>query len=249
MTQQLEAPSLAARPAALHLSGTLFLERLRREAKRHYHDRHPFHVRMLDGTLSSGEIRLWVLNRFYYQTRIPIKDALILAKSEDPAFRRSWLRRIVDHDGGSAGEGGIALWQRLAEAVGIGAAELHAPSAILPGVRFACDAYVGLVRESSLVEAVAMSLTEVLAPDLMERRLLAFERHYPWIDSSALQYFKLRIPRARQDADEALLYVREHATTRSIEDACVQALVSKAQILWQVLDSIEAAGRASARPG
>ena len=227
----------------------VFLERLRSESQRRYHDQHPFHLRMHQGALSREELRLWVKSRYYYQTRIPIKDALILAKSEDPAFRRTWLQRITDHDGRVEGEGGLALWQRLGEALSIDRAELVSLSGVLPGVRFACDAYVSLVERAPLVEAVASSLTEVLAPDLMERRIAAFERHYPWIPAQALDYFRGRVKAARNDGQFALAFVLEHALTRAEQDRCVRALITKTEILWHLLDAVEHASGSSRKPG
>jgi pyrroloquinoline-quinone synthase len=221
----------------------VFVERMRAEGARRYHDRHPFHVRMHEGTLSPGELRAWVANRYYYQTRIPVKDALILAKSEDPDFRRVWLRRIHDQDGERAGEGGLALWRRLGEAVGLPEEALLAHRAVLPGVRFACDAYVELVRHAGLVEAVASSLTEMFAPDLMSRRIDAWERCYPWIDREALGYFRGRVGRARRDGEEALAFVVAHATTSELQERCVAALVKKTEVLWHLLDCVEAACR------
>ncbi|HWL85242.1 MAG TPA: pyrroloquinoline quinone biosynthesis protein C, partial [Polyangiaceae bacterium] len=142
------------------LSPDDFVARLREEGDKRYHDRHPFHLRMHEGSLTREQIQAWVLNRYYYQTRIPIKDAIILSKSDDPTFRRMWMQRIVDHDGKAEGEGGLAQWQRLAEGVGLDVDEVKSLRRVLPGVRFACDAYVTLVREQPLVEAVASSLTE-----------------------------------------------------------------------------------------
>jgi pyrroloquinoline-quinone synthase len=215
------------------------LARLKREGTERYHSQHPFHLRMHEGALSQRELQRWVENRFYYQTRIPIKDALIVAKSEDAAFRRMWLRRVVDHDGSAEGEGGIELWLRLGEAVGLERQRLLSFSAVLPGVRFACDAYVSLVREASLVEAVASSLTECFAPDLMSRRIEAFERHYSFIDGAALEYFRQRVPRARRDSEEALAFVLEHARSAETQDACVAALRKKTDILWHLLDCLQ----------
>jgi pyrroloquinoline-quinone synthase len=214
--------------------------RLRQEGTARYHDLHPFHVAMHEGRLRRRELERWVINRYYYQTRIPIKDALIVAKSMDPAFRRSWLRRIVDHDGAEAGQGGLELWLRLGEALGVERARLLGMQEVLPGVRFACDAYVTFVRESSLVEAVASSLTEFFAPDLMSRRIAAFEQHYSFVDPRALDYFRERVPRARRDSNEAIDYVLEHAATREAQEACVQALIRKTQILWHLLDCVQA---------
>ena len=218
-----------------------FVEWLRREGASRYHDRHRVHVLMHEGKLTREQLQQWVLNRYYYQTRIPIKDALILAKSEDPAFRRAWIRRIHDHDGETAGEGGLALWLRLAEGVGLSRAEVESTSSVLPGVKFACDAYVTLVRERSLVEAVASSLTEFFAPDLMSRRILAWEKHYPWVSGEMLAYFRARVPRARVDSAEAIEFVITHATTYEQQERCVAALIRKTEILWHLLDCVEAA--------
>jgi coenzyme PQQ biosynthesis protein C len=224
------------RPALSHDD---FVGWLRREGRARYHDAHPYHRLMHAGRLTPLQLRQWVLNRYYYQTRIPLKDAIILSKSEDPAFRRVWIHRISDHD--APDEGGLALWLRLAEAVGLEPATVARCDAVLPGVRFACDAYVTLVRERSLVEAVASSLTELFAPDLMADRIRAWEEHYPWVDRRALAYFRERVPRARRDGEEALAYVVAHATTYEVQTACVDALVRKAEILWHLLDALYAA--------
>ena len=223
-----------------------FIETLRREGASRYHDHHRFHVRMHEGKLARHEIQAWVRNRYYYQTRIPIKDAIILSKSDDPGFRRAWLHRIIDHDGEREGEGGLALWLRLAEGVGLAVDEVRDLRGVLPGVRFACDAYVDLVRERSLVEAVASSLTEFFAPDLMSRRIVAWETHYPWVDKATIEYFRSRVPRARRDSEEAIEFVVRHATTAEMQRACVAALIRKTEILWHLLDCVDAACKTAA---
>ncbi|WP_394845672.1 pyrroloquinoline-quinone synthase PqqC [Pendulispora brunnea] len=220
------------------LSKDDFVARLREEGEKRYHDHHPFHVRMHAGELSRTQIQAWVLNRYYYQTRIPIKDAIILSKSDDPAFRRSWMQRIVDHDGKSEGEGGLAQWQRLAAGVGLDVEEVKSLSRVLPGVRFACDAYVQLVRERPLVEAVASSLTEFFSPDIMTRRIAAWETHYPWVDGATLAYFRGRVTRARDDSRQAIDYVLAHATGREQQERCIEALITKCHILWALLDAV-----------
>jgi pyrroloquinoline-quinone synthase len=223
------------------LSRDEFVDWLRREGASRYHDAHRVHVLMHQGKLSKAQLQQWVLNRFYYQTRIPIKDAIILSKSEDPVFRRAWIRRIHDHDGAAPGEGGLALWLRLAEGVGLSRAEVEGLGSVLPGVKFACDAYVSLVRERSLLEAVASSLTEFFAPDLMSRRIAAWQEHYPWVDAEMLAYFRSRVPRARADSEEAISYVVEHATSYELQERCVAALIRKTEILWHLLDCVEKA--------
>jgi len=223
-----------------------FVARLREEGVRRYHDQHPFHQAMHAGTLTRADLQAWTLNRYYYQTRIPIKDAIIVSKSDDPAFRRVWIRRIHDHDGDAPGTGGLALWLRLAEAVGLDAGEVASLREVLPGVRFACDAYVALVRDSPLCVAVASSLTEMFAPDLMSARIASWEKHYPWVGAEALGYFKSRVPRARRDGEEALAFVVAHAATRALQEACVAALVRKTEILWHLLDCVAASSSSPA---
>ncbi len=218
-----------------------FAEWLRREGEGRYHDRHHYHVLMHEGKLTREQLQQWVLNRYYYQTRIPVKDAIIVSKSEDPAFRRMWIRRIHEHDGDAEGEGGLALWLRLAVGVGLDREEVASCRSVLPGVRFACDAYVELVRSRSLLEAVASSLTEFFAPDIMTRRVLAWEKHYPWVSPEMLAYFRGRVTRARRDSAEAIEFVAQHATTYELQERCVAALIRKTEILWQLLDCVYAA--------
>jgi pyrroloquinoline-quinone synthase len=223
------------------LSPTEFVAWLREQGEARYHDKHVVHKLMHSGELTKPQLQQWVLNRYYYQTRIPIKDALIVSKSNDSAFRRMWVRRIRDQDGDGDDEGGLVLWLRLADAVGLDRAEVASLRSVLPGVRFACDAYVDLVRQSSLLEAVASSLTEFFAPELMSRRIQAWERHYPWVDPAMLGYFRSRVSRAKRDSEEAVAFVVAQATTREWQRRCAAALVKKTEILWHLLDCVYAA--------
>jgi pyrroloquinoline-quinone synthase len=222
------------------LPPSAFVARLRAEGERRYHSHHPYHLRMHEGRLSREQLQQWVLNRYYYQTRIPVKDALILAKSEDPGFRRRWIERIREQDGTGAGSGGLALWLRLAEGVGLDPRLVASCGGVLPAVRDACDGYVELVRRAPLVEAVAASLTECFAPDLMSARLRAWELHYPWVRKDALDYFRTRVPQARRDGEYGLRFVVAHATTRRTQRRCIAALIRKTEILTALLDAIAA---------
>jgi len=218
-----------------------FEARLRRVLEQRYHHRHPFHLRMHEGVLTRAELRTWVRNRYYYQTRIPIKDGLILAKAQDPRFRRAWIRRIRDHDGESAGTGGLELWLRLAEAVGLERSEVEGLRNVLPGVRRACDAYVEFVQAHDLLVSVASSLTELAAGDLMRARSEAWRRHYPWVEPEGLRYFEARTQQAPADAREGLAFVLAEADRLEDQERCVAALERKCEILWSLLDAIEAA--------
>ena len=212
-----------------------------REHSRRYHDQHPFHRRMNAGELEPDQIRCWVANRFCYQAAIPRKDAAILANCPDREVRRRWLRRIVDHDGTADGEGGIEAWLRLGEAVGLTRGEMEDQRHVVPGVRFAVDAYVTFARTRPWVEAVASSLTELFAPDLMAERLAAFERHYTWIDPQGLTYFRARLTQAPRDSAHALEVVTEHCRTPEQQAAALAALSFKCDVLWSMLDAIDLA--------
>ncbi len=220
-----------------------FETRLRAVGEERYHHRHPFNLRMHEGTLRQDEVRCWVRNRYYYQTRIPIKDSNILTKSHDAPFRREWIGRIQDHDGSAEREGGLELWLRLGEAVGLERDDVASLRGILPGVRRACDAYVEFVESHDLLESVASSLTEMFAGDIMVVRIAAFEKHYPWVSEEGLRYFKTRTTQAPRDAAFGMQYVKEHATTEEEQKRCVAALERKCEILWDLLDAVEAANR------
>jgi len=206
--------------------------------KQSYHDRHPFHRLMNAGRLDARSIQIWVANRFYYQTQIPIKDAAILSNCPVRDVRRVWVQRILDHDGGPGDEGGIEKWLRLGEAVGLHREELLTQSGLLPGVRYAVDAYVNFCRVKPWLEAVACSLTELFAPTLMARRLSAFERHYRWVKQDGLSYFRSRLTQAPQDADFALRLMLERCQTREAQERSVAALKFKCDLLWAMLDAI-----------
>ena len=211
--------------------------RLQQVGEQRYHHRHPFHLLMHEGKLSRGQLQAWALNRYYYQSRIPIKDAIIISRSEDPEFRRAWRKRVLDHDGDSTPEGGIERWIRLAEATGLDRERVLRCEEILPGVRYAVDAYLKLVRERSLLEAVASSLTELFSRDLIALRMDALRKHYPWL-SGGLDYFTARLEQAPADAKFALQFVVDHAHTRAEQELAVQALRDKCDILWAQLDAL-----------
>jgi pyrroloquinoline-quinone synthase len=221
------------------------VERLRSQANR-YHSEHDFHVRMNAGELSPDQIRGWVANRFCYQEAIPRKDAAILLNCPDRGVRQRWIRRITDHDGtvtddGTTTEGGIEAWLRLGEACGLDRAEMEDGRHIVPGVRFAVDAYVTFARTRPWVEAVASSLTELFAPGLMAERLAAFEEHYTWIDRDGLDYFRRRLHQAPRDSEHALEIVQERCRTAEQQDAAVAALAFKNDVLWSMMDAIDRA--------
>ncbi|HTP19601.1 MAG TPA: pyrroloquinoline-quinone synthase PqqC [Solirubrobacteraceae bacterium] len=215
-----------------------FVAELRAQGTR-YHNLHPFHQRMDAGELTREELQRWVANRFYYQKCIPLKDAAIMSNCPEVAVRREWIQRIIDHDGTAEGTGGIESWLRLGEALDVSRQQLESERGVLPGVRFAVDAYVNFARQKPWVEAVASSLTELFGPAAIRVRLDALERHYPWIDPAGLEYFRRRLEQAPRDANYALELVVDRCRTREQKDAAVAALRFKTEVLWAQLDSIE----------
>jgi pyrroloquinoline-quinone synthase len=215
-----------------------FISRLRAQGGR-YHNLHPFHRRMDAGELSREELQRWVTNRFYYQKCIPLKDAAIMANCPEVGVRRVWVQRILDHDGTASERGGIDSWLALGEALGVDRDELVSERQVLPGVRYAVDAYVTFARRAPWIEAVASSLTELFGPAAIKVRLEALERHYDWIDPAGLAYFRTRLQKAPIDARYALELTVERCERRDQQDAAVAALRFKTELLWAQLDAID----------
>ncbi len=218
-----------------------FLTHLREVGINRYHDKHPFHQYMNSGHLTPNQVRGWVANRYYYQKNIPLKDAAILSNCPVREVRRIWLHRISDHDGLREDEGGIESWLKLAEAVGLTQEGLLEEKQVLPGVRFAVDAYVTFARTKPWPLAIASSLTELFAPDLMRERLSAFEQYYRWIPAEGLAYFRSRIPQARVDSDQGLAFTLRYCDTRELQEEAIKALFFKCDILWSMLDAMSMA--------
>lgn len=211
--------------------------RLRSIGAERYHHRHPFHELMHEGKLTRGQLQAWALNRYYYQSIIPIKDSIILSRSSEPEFRRAWRKRIVDHDGDGTRPGGIEKWIQLAQATGLERDDVISERGILPAVRYAVNAYLDLVSKRSFLEAVASSLTELFSRDLISLRVDRLRRHYPWL-TGGLAYFDARLTQAPEDAEFALAFVMEHARTREEQELAIAALRAKCDILWAQLDAI-----------
>lgn len=210
---------------------------LRRVGEERYHHKHPFHLLMHEGKLTRGQLQAWALNRYYYQSIIPIKDSIILSRATDPSFRRVWRKRIVDHDGDETRNGGILRWIKLAEATGLERERVVSGNEVLPATRFIGNEYLNLVRTRPFVECVASSLTELFSRDLIALRMEKMRQHYPWL-ASALDYFEARLTEAPEDAAFAIKYVFDHAATRTEQERCVQALRDKCDILWAQLDAL-----------
>jgi pyrroloquinoline-quinone synthase len=211
---------------------------LRQVGAERYHNLHPFHRMLHDGKCTKAQVRAWALNRYYYQSMIPAKDATLLARLPTSDLRREWRRRLVDHDGDAPGTGGVARWLKLAEGVGLDRAYVQSTRGILPGTRFAVDAYVAFVRDRSIVEAVASSLTEMFSPTIIAERVSGMLKNYDFITQETLAYFTPRLTQAPRDVQFALSYVKEHARTRAEQEGVIDALRFKCDVLWSQLDAL-----------
>jgi len=214
-----------------------FEQQLRARGHR-YHIHHPFNQMLNGGRASREQIRGWVANRYYYQIGIPLKDAAILANCPERAVRREWVQRILDHDGHGEDAGGIASWLVLAEAVGLERPKVESLEAVLPGVRFAVDAYVNFARRAPWPEAVCASLTELFAPEIHRARLASWPGHYPWIDPAGLRYFQSRVSLARRDVEFGLAVTLERFATRAAQERALEVLQFKLDVLWQMNDAM-----------
>ena len=214
-----------------------------RDKGRSYHIKHPFHVLMYEGALSKQQVQAWVANRYYYQISIPIKDAAILSNCPDREVRRSWIQRIIDHDGSGpiseGGEGGIEAWLQLADAVGLSRDAVTSLELVAPATRFAVDAYVNFARQHSWQEAVCSSLTELFAPHIHQQRLDVWPTKYPWIDAAGLQYFRTRLSQARRDVEHGLRVTLDYfGQTRERQERALEILQFKLDVLWSLADAI-----------
>jgi len=203
-----------------------------------YHIHHPFHRLLHDGKLDRAQVQAWALNRYYYQNQSPVKDAHLLARLPTSELRREWSRRIEDQDGDGTKPGGIERWIKLAEGVGLDRAYVVSTDGILATTRFAVDAYVHFVRDRSLLEAVASSLTELFSPTIIAERVSGMLKHYDFITEDTLSYFTPRLTQAPQDSDFALAYVKAHADTAEKQQAVLGALRFKCDVLWSQLDGL-----------
>jgi pyrroloquinoline-quinone synthase len=213
-------------------------ERELREKGKGYHIYHPFNVLLNSGKLTPEQVRGWVANRFYYQVSIPIKDAAVMSNCTDQEVRRGWIQRIIDHDGTQGDEGGIEVWIKLGEAVGLTREDVTSLKRVLPGVRFAVDAYVNFARQRPWQEAVCSSLTELFAPHIHKERLNTWPEHYPWIKSEGLAYFRNRITQARRDVEQGLRITLDYFDTRALQERALGILQFKLDVLWAMLDSM-----------
>ncbi|MCH8162527.1 MAG: pyrroloquinoline-quinone synthase PqqC [Proteobacteria bacterium] len=207
-----------------------------RDKEKYYHINHEFHILMNTGKLDKPAIQGWVANRFYYQTTIPIKDAAIMANCPDRDARRKWVKRIIDHDGEEGEDGGIEAWLQLGEAVGLTREELISYEHVLPGVRFAIDAYLNFARMAPWEEAASSSLTELFAPKIHQKRLDKWPEHYPWIDDKGYNYFRKRLSEARRDVQHGLDITLDYYKTREDQERMLGILQFKLDILWTMLD-------------
>jgi pyrroloquinoline-quinone synthase len=203
-----------------------------------YHDKHPFHHLLHGGKLAKGQVQAWALNRFCYQSAVPRKDAALMSRAFDRGLRREWIHRILDHDGSGDEQGGIERWLVLTDALGLDRAYVISMEGALPATRFAVEAYVCFVREQTLLEAVASSLTELFAPSIHRERLVGMLENYDFIGERAMQYFRRRLDQANRDADFALEFVKAHATTLATQGAVVDAVRFKCNVLWAQLDAL-----------
>jgi pyrroloquinoline-quinone synthase len=206
-----------------------------------YHIHHPFNRLMNSGTLDRAAIQGWVMNRYYYQVNIPMKDAALMSHCPDRAVRRRWIQRIIDHDGDESGSGGIECWTRLGMACGLEREEIESQRHVLPGVRFAVDAYVNFVRGASWQEGAASSLTEMFAPVIHRERLQGWPQHYPWIEPDGLQYFRNRLTEANRDVKHGLQITLDWFDTRQLQERALQILQFKLDVLWSMLDAMHLA--------
>lgn len=234
-----EKKSAERRGSEPPMSVSEFEAQLRAVGPERYHDLHPFHHMLHGGKLNKGQVQAWALNRYCYQSAVPRKDAALISRVHDRELRREWLHRILDHDGMLPDEqGGIERWLVLTDGLGLDREYVISRRGALPATIFAVEAYVTFVREQPLTVAVASSLTELFAPKIHKERIAGMLENYDFIDDKVMAYFKRRLTQAPRDADFALQYVLNNAKTRDDQEACIEAVRFKCNVLWVQLDAL-----------
>ena len=193
------------------LSPQAFEEALRAKGA-FYHIHHPYHIAMHNGDATREQIQGWVANRFYYQTTIPLKDAAIMANCPDAQTRRKW--------------------------VGLSRDDLLSERHVLPGVRFAVDAYLNFARRACWQEAACSSLTELFAPQIHQSRLDSWPQHYPWIKEEGYFYFRSRLSQANRDVEHGLALAKAYCDSAEKQNRMLEILQFKLDILWSMLDAM-----------
>lgn len=239
-TVSLEKMSAERRSGEPPMSIAEFEAAIRAVGPERYHDLHPFHHMLHGGKLNKGQVQAWALNRYCYQAAVPRKDAAFVSRVHDRALRREWLHRIHDHDGQPPEEpGGIERWLVLTDGLGLDRDYVISRRGALAATVFAVESYVTFVREQPLTVAVASSLTELFAPKIHKERISGMLENYPgFIDDKVMAYFKRRLTQAPRDSEFALQYVLHNAKTREEQEACVDAVRFKCNVLWVQLDAL-----------
>ena len=234
----LERVSIERRPAE-PMSLAEYEAAIRAVGAERYHDKHPFHHMLHGGKLNKAQVQAWALNRFCYQNAVPRKDAALISRLNDRELRREWMHRVLDHDGYGEEEGGIERWLVLTDGLGLDRDYVMSMKGALPATRFAVEAYVNFVREQPITVAIASSLTELFAPKIHKERIAGMLENYDFIGDDVMAYFKRRLTQAPKDADFALDYIKRHARTRAEQEACVDAVRFKCNVLWVQLDALQ----------
>ncbi len=210
---------------------------VKRSLEPRYFLNHPFMKLFYAGRLTNEQIRAWIVNRFYYQKQMPLKDSIILANCTDTAARKLWLQRLMKREGVGGYRGDVEGWAMLAEAAGISRKTLE-NTEVLPGVRFAVDAYLNFVKTVSWVEGVAASLPELLAVNELPKRIEALRRHYGWIGREGVEFFIERLSYIKEDIELVLELLTTHIRNNIMLKKCFEAARYNCNVHWSMLDAI-----------
>ena len=214
-----------------------FVRDLRENLSPRYIDKHPLMDKLYKGKLSEKQLQAWIINRFYMQKNVGIKDAAILSNCPEQEVRRIWISRSLRREGLERSPGDIEGWLSFAEASGL-RRELLLSAKCLPGVRFAVDGLVNFARRSTWIESVATSLYEVFASEELKRRMEALKMHYPWVRSDGLRFYLSRLSQLEHDASITLDIVLKYSTTRKAQSDAISAAMFMSEVTWSLHDAI-----------
>ncbi len=123
-------------------------------------------------------------------------------------------------------------------AVGLPREEITSFQPVLPGVRFAVDAYVNFARRAEWHEAASSSLTELFAPKIHQQRLSNWPEVYPWVEQEGYIYFRKRLTEAPRDVIHGLELTLDWYKTREQQERMLEILKFKLDVLWSMADAM-----------
>ena len=203
---------------------------------------HPVRQLLLTGRLTKEQLQWWARNLYHEFSNIHRFFGVRYQKCPVAELRRALIENMIEEEGedmiGRKHPSHAELWRRFGEGVGVPREEMlgYEP---LPGIRAALEMYVQLVQQSHWAVAIGTGLVfEGGGPKRMKEEREALERHYPWIPSRALDFFRVHEYHDEGHGNFCVDVIRQHCMELHLQEEMRAAVRSRADIMWLQNDSI-----------